>query len=188
MADSVTPSLENTRRLYESVLDWYKNADAKAQVVLSLAGIFLTFVGTTLLKDAANVVRLPWYSFALLALMCLALTLSLFHAILCIWSRTYNPVELTDFLNKAGVDPSRHETYAPSVCWFFQTVSSLNKAQFEKKMQALERTFEVDAMSSQIYELSVRVTKKHHHVNYGFSFAAITFLLFLASGVSLLIP
>lgn len=66
MADNVTSSLEYTRRLYESVLDWYKNADAKAQVVLSLDGIFLTFVGTTVLKDAANVVRLPWYSLAML--------------------------------------------------------------------------------------------------------------------------
>lgn len=38
MPDSeLSDSLEYSRRLYERVIDWYKNADSKAQIILRLS-------------------------------------------------------------------------------------------------------------------------------------------------------
>jgi len=181
--EKLDPSVAYIRQLYGSVLDWYKSADAKAQVILTLDGVFLSFVANTLFGKA-DVYKLPWYSFALLGLMSITLAISLFHAISCIWSRIYTPEELKHFLAEAGVDCARYQTYTPSVCWFFQLIASLDKAEFEKRMRSLEPEFEVDAMASQIFLLSGNVAKKHRHINYSFSFAAITLLLFLASAMS----
>ena len=44
MPDRPTHNFEYTQRVYDSVLDWYKNADAKAQIIFTLDGAFLTFL------------------------------------------------------------------------------------------------------------------------------------------------
>jgi hypothetical protein len=41
---AVDESLEYSRRLYDNIVDWYKSAELKAQVVLSLAGVFTSFL------------------------------------------------------------------------------------------------------------------------------------------------
>ena len=44
-------NLEYTRRVYESVLGWYKSADSKAQVILAIDGAFVAFLtGTIFVK------------------------------------------------------------------------------------------------------------------------------------------
>jgi hypothetical protein len=182
--DNLTPGLEYTRLLFKNILDWYKNADTKAQIILSLDGVFLTVVVNSLFKETASISRLSWYSLALLGLMCIALTFSLYHAISCLWSRIYRQSVLDAYLRRAGVDKSDYNTYAPSVCFFFECISALDKAEFERRMRTVTPAFEVDALASQIYLLSANVSKKHRHVNYGFAFAVVTLLLFLMSGVS----
>lgn len=58
---------------------------------------------------------------------------------------------------------------------------------FQKCMRNLEPGFEVDVLASQIYLLSANVSKKHAHVNNGFAFTGLTFLLFMISGLNYLI-
>ncbi len=42
-----SPSLDYSRRLYGNIHDWYKNADTKARILLTLAGVFLSFLTST---------------------------------------------------------------------------------------------------------------------------------------------
>jgi len=181
-------NVEYVRRLYENVLDWYKSAENKAQIIVTLDGIFVTFV-TTSMFDSKNigVAQLPLITLGFLGLMIVSLAISLYHAISCLWSRTYTPDELAEALRQAGVNISDYQTYKPSTSWFFQMINALDREQFEKRVHHLEQGFEVDALASQIYLLSANVSKKHTHVNFGFAFGALTFLLFVLSGVSYLI-
>jgi hypothetical protein len=185
--DTFKANIEYVRRLYENVLDWYKSADYKAQIIVALNGAFVTFVTTSLFQESSLFVkRLPWHTMGLLVSVVISLAISLYHAVSCLRSRIYLTDELAEFLSKEGVNRTDYQTYKPSVCWFFQMVSALDKSQFEKRMRNLETGFEVDAMTSAIYELSANVSKKHLHVNFGFAFAALTFLLFVASWLSYL--
>jgi hypothetical protein len=47
-------SLNYSRRLYSNVVDWYKNAETKAQILLSLDGIFVSVLVGSLLRDPAT--------------------------------------------------------------------------------------------------------------------------------------
>jgi hypothetical protein len=38
--DKKSPALEYSRRTFDGVLEWYKNADSKAQVILTIDGAF----------------------------------------------------------------------------------------------------------------------------------------------------
>lgn len=186
--DNLEANTEYVRRLYKDVLDWYRSAEGKAQIVVTLNGVFVTFVITSLFQQKdLPINRLPWYTLGFLGLMTASLAISLYHAISCLWSRLERPSELAAFLDQATVDRSDYHTYKPSVCWFFQRIPELDKAQFEKRMRNLEPGFEVDALASQIYLLSKNVRAKHSHVNFGFAFSALTFLLFMVSGLSYLV-
>ena len=70
--------LEYARRLYDNVLDWYKNADTKAQVVLAINGGFITFVGSSVFKKAEEVRSVTdsfdYVTWIILALMISSLT------------------------------------------------------------------------------------------------------------------
>ncbi len=92
MPDRPPHNLEYTRRVYDSVLDWYKNADAKAQVIFTLDGAFLTFLtGSIFNKDLEDVLgRISWVSGCLLAAMVLCLATSIISAIACLWSRIHS--------------------------------------------------------------------------------------------------
>lgn len=184
----LTANLEYVRRLYKEVLEWYRNADSKAQVIITLDGIFVTVVTPALFQTPdLRAIHLRWYTLILLGLTAITLSLSLYHAVSCMRSRIYNHQELTGLLNELGVDRCDYHTYKPGATWFFQLISALDKTQFEKRMREMEPGFEIDVMASQIYVLSANVSKKHSHVNRGFSYAALTFLLFVLSGLSTLI-
>ena len=185
--NSPSNNLEYVRRLYANVLDWYKNADLKANIILTIDGAFLTFVSTALFYQAGDIGRIPLYTLVLLGLMALTLFISLSCAIACIWSRIYRNREIDRMFKKREVDSKDYTTYIPSVSWFFQFISVLNKAEFEKKMRNLEPTFEIDAMASQIYYLSKNVREKHKYVNFGFVFTVITMVFFLASAATFLL-
>jgi hypothetical protein len=177
-------NVEYVRRLYADVLEWYKNADSKAQVVLTLDGLFLAFIAATLFEHADVVNGLRWHTALFLSLMVVSLATSVGYAVACIWSRIYSHKELEEFLCKEKVDISNHQTYTPAVSWFFQIIGALDEGEFKKRMGAVNPVFEVESLSSQIIKLSRNVRTKHRYVNYGFIFAGITLTLFAMSAAS----
>jgi hypothetical protein len=177
-------NVEYVRRLYADVMEWYKSADSKAQVVLTLDGLFLAFIAATLFEHADVVNGLRWHTALFLSLMAVSLATSVGYAVACIWSRIYSHKELEQFLRKEKVDISNHQTYTPGVSWFFQIIGALDEGEFKKRMGAVNPVFEVESLSSQIIKLSRNVRTKHRYVNYGFIFAGITLTLFAVSAAS----
>ncbi len=177
-------NVEYVRRLYADVMEWYKNADSKAQVVLTLDGLFLAFIAATLFEHADVVNGLRWHTALFLSLMAVSLATSVGYAVACIWSRIYSYKELEEFLCKEKVDISNHQTYTPAVSRFFQIIGALDEGEFKKRMGAVNPVFEVESLSGQIIKLSRNVRTKHRYVNYGFIFAGITLTLFAVSAVS----
>lgn len=184
---SVEPGLEYARRLHASVLDWYRSAESKAQVLLSLDGIFASFVVSSMLMretEAREVFgSFGWETWALFGAMLAALAASIVSCLLCVVSRTLPAAELTRRYG-ASLEPSSAAAYPPEVLWFFQTVARLDERRYGDQTPAVSKDVEARALANQNVLLSRRVVRKHEWVNRGFLCTAATLLLFLAAGVS----
>jgi hypothetical protein len=188
---STSDGIEYARRLHEDVLQWYRSAETKSQIILTLDGVFLGFLAGPLLSGGSEVTGIldsfgsdTWI---FLALMALSLAFSILSAVLCLISRTYSKAELNRFFAELMMDPDKPETYRPQGMWFFQHVAGLNKGAFEQRLLQAEPNLEISALASQIYVLGGNVVKKHRWANRGFFFTGSTLLLFLATAVSLVL-
>jgi hypothetical protein len=182
------PALDHARRLFDNCIDWYKSADSKAQVLLTLDGVFLAFLTSSVFgkpEDAAQVVRRFCVdTWILLAVMCLAMTVSIFSAICCLWSRTYSKQELKEEFAKIVPDK---DGYPPQVMWFFQFVQKLDRDTFTQQLLKIDEPFAIKVLANQIVELSRTVLEKHSWINLGFASAAISLIAFVAALVSYIV-
>jgi len=178
---------EYSRRLYDDVLAWYHNADAKAQVVLGLDTAFLAFVTTGAFQKPEDVVKLttrvPLPTWLLLGLMAITLAVSIGAAIYCLWSRIYSsPSAVIESIRAKG-GARTAGTYPPGVMWFFQFLAALDPGMFLRTLASVDSAFEVDALASQITILASNVRRKHFAVNVGFVSAIATVVLFAGSAL-----
>ncbi len=181
-------AVEYARRVYGNVLDWYRNADAKAQVILTLDGAFLTLLSTSVFAKHDEVLWAVKHfspeTWVALALMCVSLTGSIISALMCLRSRTYSRNELRTLLGEAGVEGDNSETYTPQVMFFFQMLSQLHPMQLAQRLQSVGKNFEIEALANQLVPLSNNVSRKHIWVNRGFLLAGTTLILFLIAVVA----
>src|SRR5436189_5469993 len=97
------PAIAYSRKLFDDVVDWYKSADAKAQVLLCLAGTLLSFLTGSVfmkreeLKSIFNVFGQE--TSALLAMTILCLVLAIGCALMCLRSRMAQPPEFMTHLS-----------------------------------------------------------------------------------------
>ena len=181
-------SVAYLRRAHEAAADWYRSADAKAQIALTLDGIFVSFITGSLVtrrSDAAEIVEAfgpeTWVA---LAGMVLAIAASLLSAVACLWSRTMSDAELRAAYTEHGVDPGRAATYRPETTLFFQHLAGLDRDELARFAPSIDEGFERTALSSQIVLLSRNVVKKHRWVNRAFALTAAGLACFLAVGAS----
>jgi hypothetical protein len=182
---SLGVALEHARHLFDNCLDWYRSADAKAQVLLSLDGVFLAFLTSSVFgrpSDAALVVRrFGVDTWTFLGVMCAALTVSIFSAIRCLWSRTYSEHDLKKKIAEAAPDK---DGYPPQVTWFFQFVHRLDPDTYTRQLLKVDEPYAIKVLASQIVELSRTVLAKHSWINLGFTSAAISLIAFVGALVS----
>jgi hypothetical protein len=181
--------LAYSRSLFDNLVEWYKSADAKAQVILSLDGAFLAFLTISIFtkrQDFLDVIAgfraETWWA---LMLMCAALLGSIGCAIACLWSRLYWPKERDEFLNAPNADAD--VDHIAKIIWFFQFIAKQDLATFRSRLNKVEGGLELRVLSFQILELSKRVLWKHKLVNIGFLLTASSLLLFLAGGISYIV-
>jgi hypothetical protein len=90
--------MEYSRHLYENIVDWYKAAELKAQVVLSLAGIFTSFLIASLFVKRSDVKEIVgvfvWHTWIALGLMTLALVGAIISAVMCLITRVMSGKEV----------------------------------------------------------------------------------------------
>ena len=186
----ISASLDYARRLFERIIDWYKTADSKAQIILTLDGAFLTFLTTSVFKNPDELSRIiqrfNFFTWLFLVLMCVCLIVSIISALMCLWSRVW----LVSKRDAVLVNEKRRirdaEKYSPNVMLFFKTISWLDHDKFQSQLADVDEEFEIKALASQSYLLSKRVTAKHLLVNLGFILSGASLIFFLAGGMSYL--
>ncbi len=188
MSGEESSAVAYVRRLYDNVLEWYRSADNKAQVVLGLDGAFLAFLaGAAFAKpDDLRVVvhgftAVTWF---LLAVMTVCLLGSIAAAIHCLQSRLLTRSQLAQLVSAEDRAVGNLRPYRPAQSWFFQILAPLDRERLERTLRNVDSAFEIEALSSQIHVLSQNVEQKHRAVNAGFLLAAITLTLFLLAGAS----
>lgn len=184
--------VDYARRVYAHTLDWYKNADTKAEIILALDGIFLAFVTGSLFakqSDLEEIIQtftgVTWF---FLILMSICLIASVVTAIICLWSR----ISLSDkvkikFLMQHQIDIEKAETYVPEATHFFQGISWLNSKAYLEFLKTVDSDFELAALADSIHILSNHVLQKHRYVDWSFALAGGGLLSFFAVGISYLL-
>jgi len=187
----LTNALEYSRRLYERIIDWYKNADTKAQIILTLDGAFLTFLTTPIFNNPDELSKITQRfnpsTWLFLTLMCLCLVGSIVSALMCLWSRVFFSAKRDKVLLLEKAQIKVAERYSPNVMLFFKTITWLDHDKFQAQLTGVDKEFEIKALASQSYLLSKRVYVKHLLVNSGFVLAGAAFIFFLAGGISYLV-
>jgi hypothetical protein len=187
----MSSKLEYSRRLYDDVLDWYKSADSKAQVVLAIDTAFLAFLTSAIFSEPdklrAILAVFSWITWLNLTLMLLSLMISIGAAIFCVWSRIYSLKEVKQIIKKAESRCQDPDKYPPEmIMWFFQFIEVLDQKKFQATLESTEEGFELKVLAEEIYILSRNVRKKHLAVNIGFGFAALSSIFFVMAAVSYL--
>lgn len=192
-AQNVPPgALAFAELVFGNVVDWYKNADLKAQVILTSEGALVAFLTTSIFRNQAEVSTITrslssttWF---FLIAMCMCLVGSITSALLCLWSRVALGVKRDSVLGIEKREIERGEKpYSPNVMLFFKTIAWLDHNAFQEQMGTVDIPFQIKALSSQAYLLSKRVYRKHVLVNAGFILGGASLLFFLASGISYIV-
>lgn len=185
---SLVSALDYVRRLYADTLDWYKSADSKAQVLLTLDAAFLAFLTSLTFTKHGDLIetvkRFGTETWIFLILMVVSLSGSIVSALVCLWSRIYSRKSLERFLANLRIDEAK--SYPPGVMHFFQTIDRLNRERFLEQLGSVSTEFEIHALGSEIVELSRNVLTKHRWVNRGFALAVFSLILLMAVGISYL--
>lgn len=178
--DDYGPSPEYAHRLFGQIVDWYKTADLKAQIILGANGTFLTVLAGlaltkgTELRQIVEIFGVETWTF--LSIMVVSLLGSFVAAIVSLHSRTMSHATAMSIFRDHQVDVSKGETYDPAVMWFFQLVARLNEEQFEKALKTIgaNRELEIEALADQCILLAKNVVRKHRWINAGFALTAVT--------------
>lgn len=181
-------SVQYARRLYDRVLAWYESAERKAQLILTLDGLFLSFLTGSLLAKPTDlrpiIERFGIETWSFFSAMVAALVLSIASAVLCSISRLDSRASLQRHYSEFRVSLDDPSTYGPEVLWFFQHVAGLNPEALQARMRDVASPSEVDALAHNVVPLARNVVAKHRLANLGFLFAGLVLVLFLATGVS----
>lgn len=175
-------ALEFSRRLYERTIDWYKNADSKSQITLTLNGALIAFLTSNIFKNPDDIFKLTnkfsSFTWLFLSLMCVCLGGSIVSAFMCLRSRMGTSAEIEKLKNSAQ--------YSPNEMLFFGTIAHLDRDKFQSELEKISKKSEVEGLAGQIYLLSKNVSAKHTWVNRGFAFIGGALIFFLLGGISYL--
>ena len=187
MGGDAKPGLDYSRALYDEVVDWYKNADGKAQILLALLGVFIGFFTSSVFAKADDLGKivncftpLIWF---VLAAMAMTVTCAVLFGLACLWSR----IPMRGYIFRKSGAELAGESNGPPIsareAGFFGIIWTLHKGRFQARLQELTSEAEVEIRTEQIHVLSRNVFKKHLLVDFGFFFGGASLLMFLFAGV-----
>jgi hypothetical protein len=179
---------DHVQALYDRVIGWYEDAERKAQLILTLDGVFLSFLSASAFKrkDDLQATTEPfgWETWVLLGLMAASLAISIVSAVIALRSRMYSQRALEEAFRARGVKRDDESTYGPAVTWFFQHVANLDPDRLAGALARAEPSFAVRALADNVVPLARNVVSKHRWVNRGFFFAGAVLVFFLGAVVS----
>jgi hypothetical protein len=181
-------SLDYSRMLHQTLMRWYDNADAKANILLALDGALVSFLtGALFVKRedlGAIVAGFDGTIWVCLAVMAAAMALSILSALGCLWSRITLTSEFAELIRKSKSTQARSTPYPAALVLFFGTIWRLDVGRLHATLAALSPEIELEALAHQIHALSRNVFRKHLFANFGFVLFGVSLIAFLASGVA----
>ncbi|GAA1955751.1 hypothetical protein GCM10009798_13740 [Nocardioides panacihumi] len=177
---AATPNaaLDYLRNCYAAALDWYKVADSKAQLIVTLNGLIVTVVtGTAFASPDELHRRLDGASHLALSALVVAaacVVAALVCAVLCLFSR----LDDRSLRRLHGFDADgRPNPLTPQVAWWFGMIATLSTGRaaegaerakvMSDYLMTADDEFEVEALASQIVVLSQNTLGKHRWVDRG---------------------
>jgi Family of unknown function (DUF5706) len=176
------------RALDERVIGWYRDAERKAQLILTLDGVFLSFLSASAFQASADLrattARFGPETWVLLGLMAACLTLSIGSAVIALRSRMAPQSKLQRELEQRRPTPHDDATYGPAVTWYFQHLARLDPDALAGTLTRADASFAIQSLAHNLVPLAENVVRKHRWVNRGFFFAGAVLVFFLAAAVS----
>lgn len=177
------PDAEYVRRAYDRVIDWYKVAESKAQLLLTVNGLLVTVFIASLTGKVSGA-RQAGLETRIFVLAAAATTVA---AVACaaggLWSR--HTVNTKKAFAKLEVDPSDLDSYRPEVLWYFGHLASLDHQAAAGMVGSADRNFEITALSYNLVDLSVVVLRKHRFVNLGWALTASAVIFVVIAGTDI---
>jgi hypothetical protein len=174
------------RRVYASTREWYAVAETKAQLLLTVNGIFVSILFGVLFGRLGNVnsstaARFGPETWVFLGVAVAALVSALACAAGCLWSFHGHAKE--EFA-RLGVNPDDPTTYRPEVLWYFGHLAHLQWDAIAETLRGADQNFEAETLSYNVFDLSVKVLRKHRLVNAGWALTALALIALVAAGTS----
>lgn len=179
------------RSVYADIFEWYKIADAKSQLILTLDGALITIATGLVLASpgqlAAQEKRFGWETWVFLAISSLALTMSVVCAVVCLYSRLDNASLRT--LRRNNVDRENEVTYVPAIAYWFETIAKLNRQKAINYLMTAPRKseFEIEALANEVVAFSHNVLDKHRWANRAWLLTSVSLIALFAMGASYLL-
>lgn len=173
-------------RLYDDVLGWYRSADTKAQLLLTLDGILITVAAAAAFgkpdEVATRKAAVSVWAWVLLIVAAAGVIGSVICAVICLFSRLSN-ARIERLVSDWGVRPDDVASYRPAVGWWFGFIAILPQPQIVTYLRQIDHELERDALAQNIALLSVNVLRKHRWANRGWILAASGVVVLAVSGV-----
>jgi len=187
-------------RLNTLTVDWYKVADAKGQLLLTLDGAFVTIVATTVFAapdelDSRLKVAGP-IGQTLIVLAAGSIAFSIVCALLCLHSRISSSQLTRITHDEMAVRPSDASTYHAGIAGWFGHIATISKSKLPATasgtagpilatyLQGIGRDQERTVLALGIVALSSNVLEKHRWVNRGWLLAGVSLLALVGFGLS----
>lgn len=179
-------ALNYCRTVYESTLDWYKVADQKGQLLLTLNGIFVTLVAGAVLRAPSDLASLKRDQEPLTWLLVLAAAagvgFSILCAILCLRSRLSNA-----YINRDRSTFMELDKYRPVATFWFGTLAQMPKETGEEMLRKATLEFQLEATCQEILLLSGNVLNKHRWANRGWLSAGLALIMVVMASTSIVV-
>lgn len=175
--------------VYSHVEHWYENADQKAQIVLVLDGIFLSFITSQAFTEAAELKVITecggLTTIILIALMAVFLAASILSAIACLHPRLHTVRGETEEMLKEEIGKSDTTDPIPArLCWFFGYLAQLDQERVANQLKQVDDSFAEEALAQEAAKFSHNVLMKHRWVDRAFLFAGSSLIFLLLAAAS----
>ena len=189
-ARSYATAIDYQWKLEDILRYWYSAAETKAQVVLTLNGIFITFVTGSILANreavAQTVAIFGAETWTFMAGMSMGSAGSIACAVVCLMARGVQAKRTQELLNRYMVDPNRADAYVAEVATFFADLAELRPDLYADLMLSINSQFIVRALASTHVEWSKAIRRKHRWVNRAFILIGVALGFFICVSVSYL--
>jgi hypothetical protein len=187
--DARPAGLDYARRVYDRVIDWYKVAESKAQLLLTVNGAFAAvffgfasggLAGSRHIGRSSGVAT--WF---LLATAILAFGGAVGFGAAGLLSRHRKNIR-DDFV-RLEIRPDDPETYQADAAWYYGHLASLDFDHAVAFLRKADQRMEFEALTYNVVGLSHVVLRKHRLVNAGWQLTALAVLTMIATSLSILV-